>query len=233
MAATLEQFGPIRDIEISCLVCGERWLRGDPVCKSCGRSGGEPARQNMTRHPRGTLLAVVGAKDVVVCPDCDSGVIEAVRRGLPIPEDYRPRFIVGRQPVVEPVPRSLRRPNRAPRTATGERVAAPRPPAREKAPLTDPTVRQATAAYLEAVPDADALTLTLLGAALGPATRLSVLDRDPDALRSQVISWAERDLGRYSAQRRSEVLDQVRLAFGYWSEQGWFAASSVPDLESS
>jgi hypothetical protein len=228
--ATLEQVGPIRDIEIACLACGERWLRGDPVCKSCGRPGGEHAQQNMTRHPRGTLLAVIGARDVAVCPDCDSEVIDAVRRGVPIPEHYRPRFMAGRQPTVEPVAQPVR-PSRARRHAIGEQVTVPEQPVRRADPLADPTLRQAIAAYLEAIPDADAVALTLLGAALGPAVRLSGLDRGPDGVRTQLMAWAERDLGHYSAKRRREVLEEARQAFLYWSEQGWFSPSSMPNLE--
>ena len=220
-----DQDGPA-EIEVTCLACGHGFRRGGRVCRSCGRADGEQARQNLTRHPRGTLLAVVGHRDVLVCPACDSEVIGLVRRGAPIPEDYRPRFLTGRADAEDDTPAVPRqRPDRPKPPRLPPAVYQPPPPPVRKPPksFTDPTVREATTAYLQAHPDADPVVVTLMGVTLGPATRLSALDRDPAALRKQLLRWLDGDLSRYGEQRRQAAAEQVQAAFALWRDRGWFS----------
>jgi hypothetical protein len=67
-------------IEVTCETCGARWDRGAVRCRSCGGAASVTARQRMTRQPRGTLLAVVGMREVTLCPDCDRGPWTRCRR---------------------------------------------------------------------------------------------------------------------------------------------------------
>lgn len=176
----------------------------------------------MTRHPRGTLLAVVGMRQVPLCSSCDAGVLDdALSRKQPIPEGYISRFLFG-EVTRESAERATHRPKARPRPRPADMHIAPVPSvAKEpaKPELVDPTVRQATEAYLESAGSpTDALTMVLLGRKLGASTRLSRLDTPATA--SELARWVDQTYGGRREQRDHAIAVLCR-AFGYWQEQGW------------
>ncbi len=92
------------DIEISCAVCRTTWLRGDPRCKGCGGTAGVAQRQLMTRTPRGNQLAVVGHREVTLCPSCDEAALAATHASA-LPESYVSVFLFGRRGATPARPR--------------------------------------------------------------------------------------------------------------------------------
>lgn len=227
------------DITIACEECGAEWMRGEPRCKQCGRPGNASATQRMTRHPRGTLLAVVGVRQVPLCSTCDSAVlIAATQRHQPVPEGYVSRFLFG---AVEEGSAELPRPERSPRprrraAATASRAVRPAPTDRapSKSPPSfsprpaDPTVRQATEAFLkEAGSSSDGLTMLLLGTELGAATRLSRVDT-PEAA-GDLARWAQATFGT-RPEHRQHAVDVLRRATTYWTAQGWLKQDLTADL---
>ena len=211
-------------IEVTCLACGARWLRDARGCAVCGRAPGVALQQRMTRYARGTLLAVVGAREVTLCPECDADMVtRALADRAPVPEGYVSRFATGRasEPAAAPAPRPAA--PRVPRRLGGQQVGAPRRAAADgPAPLpADPTVRQATEHFLgQPGVDADSLTLVLLGGQLGASTRLSALDSDETAAR--VSGWLD-DTFDTAGERRTTALATVRAAFSEWHRQGWLS----------
>lgn len=214
------------DIEVTCGRCGAMWHRGDPRCRSCGRPGGVLAQQRMTRHPRGTLLSVIGVHQVRVCPDCDADVAEAARaRHRPLPDGYRSRFVHGDEPepVADPTPRGspASKPRRSGATYLGP-VASPTAP--ETAGPTDPTVRQAIDAFLQTADAGASLAMVMLGSHLGPATRLSALPTVTDDL----AGFVDRTWG--SGSGRDEAVAWLRAAFAHWREQEWIVDDPTAGL---
>lgn len=214
-------------IDLECLACGHRWARGALRCRSCTGEASVELPQQMTRHPRGTLLAVTGHRRVRLCPTCDA---EVVRDGYdsrrPIPEQYVSRFVYGdpreRAPVHPPSPPSparTQRPARDADPAAERRPPAPPAPAPAPAVPTDPTVRQATEAFLEQADAPDPVTLVLWGQEVGANTRLSRLDADGAEHRPDV--WLERTFGTQSEQRRALARATLAAAFTHWRESGW------------
>lgn len=216
------------EIEVECLACGHRWTRGALRCRSCAGEASVELPQQMTRHPRGTLLAVTGRRRVRLCPSCDA---EVVREGRdtrrPVPEQYVSRFVYG-----DPRERALERPAPPPTPAVREprppRTPAPavprrREPGPEPAPEPtgpkDPTVRQATEAFLEQADAADPITLVLWGQEVGANTRLSRLDAPEHDHRPEV--WLECTFGAQSEQRRAVARATLAAAFAHWRESGW------------
>jgi hypothetical protein len=87
------------DIEVSCQACGHQWLRGSPRCRGCGGGDVVTKLRLMTRHPRGNQLAVVGHRQVPLCPRCDADVVQG-GDGRLVPEGY-----VSRRPSGSAAPR--------------------------------------------------------------------------------------------------------------------------------
>jgi hypothetical protein len=227
------------DIEITCDSCGTRFLRGERRCEACGSPGAVEAEQRMTRHPRGNMLAVVGVRNVPLCPRCDGEVLaDAQAQRRPVPEGYVSRFLYGEVEELRPVrtmPKRLAgRP--VPRSGGSQVVRLPEtdgPPRSQAAPrLVDPTVRQGIEQFLlQADQSADRLVLVLLGALLGPSTRVSSLDSP--LTQGQVAVWFEEHWGRRSGRTGREAvrLTLVSLA-GFWQDQGWVSLDLAGDLQS-
>lgn len=180
----------------------------------------------MTRHPRGTLLAVIGVHQVRVCPACDAEVAEEARaRHRPLPDGYRSRFVhgddaeaSGEPATAKPAPKK----KRSGSTYVGQVGAspAPSPPGPE-----DPTLRQATEAFLSESGDpAHSLAMVMLGAHLGPATRLSAISLDA----ADLADFVDRTWG--SGGNRAQAAAALRAAFGYWHAKGWIATDPSLDL---
>jgi len=219
------------DIAITCERCGAQWMRGEARCKRCGRAGGVSAPQRMTRQPRGTLLAVVGMRQVPLCRSCDADALDdALSRNQPIPEGYVSRFLFGEFTTTpEPAAPVSPRPETRSRPRLADTKVAPTPSMPEAPELIDPTVRQATEAYLESAgSSADALTMVLLGTNLGPSTRLSRLDTPATA--SELARWVDQTYGGRREQRDLAVATLCR-AFGYWQERGWLTTDPAVGLK--
>lgn len=223
------------DIEVTCGSCDHRWLRGSPRCRACGGEDVVTRLRLMTRHPRGNQLAVVGHREVPLCPRCDVEVVD--EGGRLVPEGYVSRFLFG---VDDPRPvRPTRHTTPASRPATRgsdpRSARAPRtppratpPPSKEPGPSTRPgapTVRQAIEAFLSSVPAADAFTMVMLGQHLGPATRLDALtDR---SAQESLQSWFTATWGGQPDARRAVAAAAVLAAVDHWREQGWLSDDPV------
>jgi hypothetical protein len=210
------------DIALTCERCGAEWMRGEARCKRCGRPGGVSAQQRMTRHPRGTLLAVVGMRQVPLCRDCDDDVLEAaLLKHRPVPEGYVSRFLFGEPPPDRPAKVEWPPTNGRRRRPDNPKVDSRRSPPKEPAESgrADPTVRQAVEVFLEAAGSpADALAMLLLGTELGPSTRLSLLDTPATA--AELTRWLDQTFqGRH--EQRQEAAGVLRRALGLWQEKGW------------
>lgn len=219
------------DIAVVCEQCGAEWMRGEPHCKRCGRAGGVTALQRMTRHPRGTLLAVIGTREVLLCQDCDGTVVtDALERRLPVPEGYVSRFLFGEvEDTPSPAPGRATKTRRTERTVS-QRVELPAPAAApEKPALSDPTLRQATEAFLtDSGGSADSLTMLLLGGRLGSTTRLSRLDTEEVA--ADIAAWVTETFGSRAAQR-NQAVDTLRQAVAHWRAQGWLTRDLAERLD--
>ena len=227
------------DIRLTCQQCGTTWLRGAPTCRSCGGSEVILAQQAVTRLPRGTLRAIVGMRDIPLCPSCDSTVLADVARNQHVPEEYLSQFLrrppVPRQPRSEETsaPQPAAAPSPRPTTAVRPpgRSVAPPPVAPPAQPITDPTVRVAIDAYLTHAQDqsantpADPVTLVLLGQFLGPSTRLSRLE--PETIRD----WLHRTWP--SARARSRPAATMRGAVSHWVDKSWLPESAIENLNDS
>ncbi len=223
------------DIEITCGACGTSWLRGDARCKGCGAAGGTPYRQVMTRTPRGNQVAVVGHREVVLCPACDAAAVAAAA-AAPVPESYVSVFLFG---VEVPPTRAPRAPTCASRTGTSApRGAMPArgattrtPPGRVSpgptgpAPLVDPTARQAIEAYLTATPGGDSLTMLMLGRHLGPTRR--VRDLDGPAEQRQLEAWFEQSWSEADLRRREAARAALVDVLGFWRAEGWIRPETL------
>ena len=217
-------------IEVSCGACGSMFVRGVARCRSCGGSEWVPGTQQMTRHPRGTLLAVVGAREIKLCVVCDRSVLrQAEGRRPKVPEGYVSRFLMGEDaPVADAAEGETRR--RRSGTSGRRLVSAPTPPS--KAPsasaLSDPTVRQATTAFLEEVEGADTLCLVLLGSMLGASTRLSAVDTEEMATR--VGAWAAETWGTSTDDKRRRAAETICDAVDHWRREGWLQTDIASEM---
>jgi hypothetical protein len=186
--------GTPASIRVHCGACGLDFPRPLSRCRSCGGRDVATRRQLMTRHPRGTLLAVTGTREVRLCPRCDEAVIDP-DRDTPVPEHYLSRFAHGAEEAAvlpaDSVPETsaASRARRARRHPEPTRVVVTPPPVANSAQTPrapqDPTVREAVAQLLLDPRDGEeqpsrALVMVLLGQELGPSTRMSALDR-PEA----------------------------------------------------
>jgi hypothetical protein len=167
-----------------------------------------------------------------------------------VPETYDSRFLFGEPATrenTEPPPTSVSRPASRPRReqATDSFTAMsqdPYPrPTQHPSPRTsppamvmqraDPTVRQATGAFLtEAGAGAGAhrLTMVIVGRELGASTPLSRLDNPQTA--AHLRTWLDDIYGASDAQRDHGV-DTVRRALGHWHRQGWLTHDLAPSIE--
>lgn len=212
------------DILMTCGSCSTTWMRGPARCRGCGGVESVTRTQLMTRHPRGTLLSVVGGRDVVLCPRCDADVLAAVGGASsesPLPEGYVSRFFavdVDPPTAAAPAPR-VRRP-RPPAPVPRGSLAVPPRPAPEPARLQAPTVRQAVEHFLEAHPGADSLAMLMLGQHLGPSTRLHQLG---SSLADSLTTWL---LKTWPDDRRREgPAAAVDAALAHWQRNGWLDAA--------
>lgn len=83
------------EIELACRACGHRWMRGQRRCRGCGGVEQVLARRGMTTYPRGNQLAVVGMRDVPLCPSCDSEALAGLGDDRLLDDSYRSRFVSG------------------------------------------------------------------------------------------------------------------------------------------
>lgn len=222
-------------IEVTCQRCGACWRRGDPRCRLCGGSALVTGVQRMTRHPRGTLLAVIGSREIPLCPTCDAEVIGPHERRTEVPDGYVSRFVRGRSD--SPTPRPAERPRpvgpsklRGP-LSTVRPTPLPRPPrttaSTAPAEPTDPTLRQATERFLESQEPTSSVALVLLGQLLGASARLSTVDSARTA--GRIADWVTRTW-RPGADRDAAVTT-VRAAVTFWRERGWLTEDLAADLE--
>jgi hypothetical protein len=227
------------DIEVTCQTCGHRWLRGSPRCRACGGDEVVTGMRLMTRQPRGNQLAVVGHREVPLCPRCDA---EALRDGgRLVPEGYVSRFLFGRDDPrpVQPArrstkasapggPRSEVPSGSSPAPSSGSSSArtphaTPQPSkdAEPAAPVRVPTVRQAIESFLEATPSAEPLTMVMLGRHLGPSARLEELDHP--GKQQQLERWFSTTWGTRPDDRRAAAAASLTGAVDHWREQGWLS----------
>ncbi len=222
------------DIEVTCGACGATWMRGDPRCKGCGATGGIPYRQVMTRTPRGNQVAVVGHREVVLCPACDAEAIRAAATA-PVPEHYVSVFLFGVPAPTAHPPREPRGP--AETTPVPTNPAAPQPTPVVAAPSAsagpagpvDPTARQAIEAYLTATPEGDSLTMLMLGRHLGPSRR--VRDLDDEAEQQRLRTWFDRTWSAKDQPRRDAAEAALTDALAHWRARGWVGPETLRRLD--
>ncbi len=229
------------DIEVTCESCGARWLRGAPRCGQCGGSEVEVRPQLMTRQPRGNQVAIVARREVPLCPRCDAdALVASVSGNRTVPEGYVSAFLFGGQrasstpassdghEAAAPSRRATRRPTAPRQTRVAERDHSAAPvPETKGAPATAPTVRQAVEAYLTSAPDADSLTLVLLGQHLGPSTRLDSLG--PEAA-DRMQRWFQSTWGSQPASRRDHAAVALVGAIAHWRQHGWLSTDLTAGL---
>lgn len=229
------------DIEVSCETCSARWLRGAPRCNACECADVVTRPQVMTRHPRGNQLAIVGRRELPLCPDCDAEAIaDSLTHNRPVPETYVSVFLFGREspgpaprppaPVeeapagAEPATRKDLTPARLPGSAP-----TPRKPVEPTAqPAVRPTVRQAIEAYLAAEPGADSAAMLLLGQHLGPASRLDVLDRAGAA--ESLARWFDATWTERQPARRRAAAEAITGAVDHWRTAMWLTEDAAVHL---
>lgn len=219
------------EIAVECGACGHLFPRPAPRCRGCGGAETVEASQQMTRHPRGTLLAVTGTRRVRLCPRCDAEVVDAAR-GRPVPESYLPRFAHGfPAPSEAPRPTARRRP-KGPGARTSHQVLPPARPAQARpepnTPGADPTVRRAIETFLAIGSDADPLAAVLLGQHLGAATRLSALDSASAA--SDLAAWYDATWAAQPDSQRQAVAHTLRALADHWRREGWLAQDLAAGL---
>lgn len=223
-------------ISIRCGPCGAEWTREDS-CRSCGGTASLLLHQAMTRNPRGTLSAIIGKRQVRLCPTCDVDAVRACRQDpqAVIPESYVSRFVYGR--VEEPTPRrrpaSTSRPAARTSTRSSRPSPAPRstpppaPPPTHAAPptVTNPTIRWATSEFLtQAAESSDSMVMVVFGMKWGPSTRLQdFAERAPQKL----ADWLDDQFG---AGGRDQAAAAVRRAAEFWAAQGWLEAQHLETI---
>lgn len=101
-------------------------------------------------------------------------------------------------------------------------------PAETQRPPPPPTVRQAIDSLMTAHPTVDPLTMLMLGRHLGPATRLTELDKSTNS--AALERWVQSSWGDQSTDRRTAVAAALTLAVDHWREQGWLLGDPVAFL---
>ena len=244
------------EIEVTCLSCGMRWMRGAVRCKTCGGSDVASRPQSMSRHPRGNQLSIVGWRDILLCQRCDQEVLaDSLTKNLPVPEGYVSACLFGdedarrespdqpgqphppetgttRPGPLEPGHGSTRavdekqRPPGVAASSTGSARKAAR--ARSETTLADPTVRQAVEAYLRTDAQADSTAILMLGTHLGASTRLKALEQPQTA--TELREWFLRLWTEGSGGRREEARKTVLRAVDHWRAQGWLSGDPAAEL---
>lgn len=236
------------DIRVQCLSCGTSWVRGAPRCRVCGGLCCVTRPQHVSLTPRGNQVAVVGQRQVVLCPHCDAPAIDPDQRpNSPVPVGYVSRFTFG-----EPLATPPREPEGGPDHPAVDTAARPSvqatvhlPPSQGQTPAatpppptagpgakqqpTSPTVRQAIEALLaDGAHGDDSLTLLLLGRHLGPSQRIHLLDEPTQLVLLE--KWFDQTWGSQPDSRRSEAQASLQSALDFWRSQGWLAelGSSEP-----
>ncbi|GAA1917521.1 hypothetical protein GCM10009716_28230 [Streptomyces sodiiphilus] len=132
------------DIRVRCARCGAVWMRGEPVCATCGGAEIVERPQAMTRHSRGTQLSIIGWRQLPLCRTCDAEALRAsITENVAVPDSY--------------VSAALHAPGSASGPAGSARdeedagapapSAGPRPPAKGRTPSTvKPEARSAVSA---------------------------------------------------------------------------------------
>jgi hypothetical protein len=179
----------------------------------------------MTRYARGLLVAVVGMRNVLLCRVCDDEVASAVaRRSELVPEGYVSRFLFGEVPLLPPPEPRRTSASAEPRTSPRASADPPRPSPPRAAPVQrdvvqDPTVRQAIEVFLtHSTGPQDSLCLVLLGAELGPSTRVSHLGFEH---RDALSSWVAGKFGEADTPRRRVAVSTIIELVDHWRDQGW------------
>lgn len=221
------------DIEVTCGSCGIQWHRGERRCSTCGGSESTTARQRMTTYPRGNQLAVIGMREVPLCPRCDSDAVAELGTDRLVDDDYSSRFVRSSaddgahpsrrtpQPAASPAPSA-----RARTTPRRGQLSEPTPRQRVADQRGDtPTVRKAVEAYLENASDAvSATAMLVLGRSLGSSTRLSEVTPQSGAQLTEAVDdqWAKQP------NLRALAVDAINDAFRFWARRGWIATDRLP-----
>jgi len=227
-------------IEITCEACGTAWERSGRRCRGCGSAEHTVARQRMITFPRGNQLAVIGMREVPLCPQCDAAALTRLGPDRLLDDRYRSRFVGGidDEPAGQPPPRAK---------------AAPRPPARQTVPRTppagtpptgtpptarpvqrpatreQPTVRQAVQDYLEQADDSvSATAMLVVGRTLGPSTRLA--DISGTTAGPRLAQAVDEQWSRQPALRALAV-GAITDAFRLWVRRGWMTGDQTPHLD--
>jgi hypothetical protein len=229
-------------IEVVCGRCQAAWLRGTPRCRACGGAESVTRRQVMARHPRGNQLAIIGRREVMLCPRCDAEVLGRDPQAI-VPEDYVSRFLFGtptptpQRPMAEPAeptPHDAAAPHSttpsAPGATTHSAAPSPKPaaaaPTATAAPQRVPTVREAIAAFLAEQPHSNSLAMVMLGQHLGPARRLD--DLGSGAV-EQLAAWIDDTWGAQPEAQQGDIRAAVDAAIAFWRRQGWLPEAAPED----
>lgn len=225
------------DIELTCLECGTSWMRGALTCRGCGGRESVTALQLIRRNTRGNQLAIVGRKQLTLCPVCDEAMVKrSLSAQQPVPEDYTSVFISG-FPVTRPRSDSPSRPapKRSPDLVSETHAKAAEAPIGQMdggqagAPTTwRPTVRQATEAFLNGEVEADSTALIMLGAHLGPARRLEGL-KDPTAA-IELEEWFIRTYRGAAEDRRETARGTIVAIVDHWLHEKWLPVDLAEKL---
>lgn len=211
-------------------------MRGALTCRGCGGLEAVTAPQLIRRNTRGNQLAIVGRKQLTLCPACDKAIVEAsLSAQQPVPEDYTSVFISGfpaTRPRALPARRSIPRPTiPVPAPADPPQRPKPTPVPKVGAPRmspSKPTVRQATKLFLNTTLKADSTALVLLGAHLGPASRLQ--DMEDDQVTTKLEDWFSQTYRGASADRRESARNTLIALVDYWLQQDWLEQDLIKNL---
>lgn len=73
-------------VTISCLACGNAWLRDlTPSCPTCGGTDLQPVPLAILQRGRGTQLSIVGTRTIRLCYVCDVDEITRWHKNRPNP----------------------------------------------------------------------------------------------------------------------------------------------------
>ncbi|THA25438.1 hypothetical protein E4198_12555 [Streptomyces sp. RKND-216] len=162
------------DIRVVCGVCGAAWMRGGPLCATCGGDDIVARPQSMTRHSRGTQLSIIGWRQLPLCRNCDAEVLRSsVEENVPVPHTYVAAALH--------TPRTGGAPHRA-RQAAVRQTPPPKKPGPVAAGAEQPATGQR---FLETTGPGE-------GAAPPPATRTA----PPDAQRQAPRATSNRGVRR-------------------------------------
>lgn len=189
----------------------------------------------MTTYPRGNQLAVIGMREVALCPSCDRGALARLGPDRVVDDGYRSRYMNGAPrtptPAEGPVQQARPRPTSSGRRQPSARqVPAAPPQARQqtRAAAPDPTVRRAVDAYLQQASDSvSATAMLVLGRTLGPSTRLA--DVRADQARAALGSAVD-DHWQRQPSLRALAVAAIDDAFRFWARRGWLDDEQVPHL---